>query len=668
MQQTPDRPAVEAPIGRARPQRSRRGRRLLFILIAVLVVIGGIEVVAAIAFRIVRGERFSYARMAQVRQAVGANAAGGEGAQAAAQRAIRSPVVLHPYLGFVYDVANNAARGQRSIDGVVDRYGFMSAESSMQTRSPDRFVVAIIGGSVAYQLAILAVDALREELARTRSLAGRRIEVVPLALGGFKQPQQLMALTYLFALGSEFDCVINVDGFNEVGLVEENTSRGMAPFFPRGWHGLARTATPIEEQILVGRLALARDARAAAARTWAGVASWSVTAQLLWLLGDRAREREVAAAEVAIQQHRTDDRSFAVVGPGVDAPGLPHSLASMAELWARSSTLMRDACAARGIHYFHFLQPNQYVPDAKPIGDAERAVAVLPFHPYRTGVIAGYPMLAAQTPALRGSGVPFGDLRDVFRGHPEPIYVDTCCHLTPAGYAIVARAIGERVRLRLDRRAGVPVALTVSPREVLLDDPRRSIELRVTARAADGTEFDVDDEVEFASRDPATIEVSRFGEVRARRRGTSELIVRCRGEELTLPVRASWPAVVTSSDGLGVCGRPAPRLLLAQDPPTPTSPTVALRCVGAPAQAAGLLVLSTHAIDPGLTAMPTDLDTVMLPFPAPGAGAAEATVQIDLPKSGVARQRGRAVYLRAFFPTREPGLVAVSEVLILTVD
>jgi hypothetical protein len=42
--------------------------------------------------------------------------------------------------------------------------------------------------------------------------------VVKATIGGYKQPQQLMALNWFMALGGEFDIVINLDGFNDVAL------------------------------------------------------------------------------------------------------------------------------------------------------------------------------------------------------------------------------------------------------------------------------------------------------------------------------------------------------------------------------------------------------------------------------------------------------------------
>jgi hypothetical protein len=53
-----------------------------------------------------------------------------------------------------------------------------------------------------------------------------------MAQGAAKQPQQLMKLAYLLAIGQQVDLVINVDGFNEFALGWQNVNAGMDPILP----------------------------------------------------------------------------------------------------------------------------------------------------------------------------------------------------------------------------------------------------------------------------------------------------------------------------------------------------------------------------------------------------------------------------------------------------
>ena len=44
--------------------------------------------------------------------------------------------------------------------------------------------------------------------------------------GGYKQPQQLAALSEALLLGVPLDVVVNIDGYNEVALGKSDAQRG----------------------------------------------------------------------------------------------------------------------------------------------------------------------------------------------------------------------------------------------------------------------------------------------------------------------------------------------------------------------------------------------------------------------------------------------------------
>src|SRR5260221_10370312 len=123
----------------------------------------------------------------------------------------------------------------------------------------EQVIVALMGGSVARQLTELGGAALVSELERVPRFKGKKVVLVGLNLGGFKQPQQLMTLSYLLTLGAEFDVVINVDGFNEVALHEaENGPKGVFPIFPRWWNRRVNDAGDTTIRIYAGELAYLR--------------------------------------------------------------------------------------------------------------------------------------------------------------------------------------------------------------------------------------------------------------------------------------------------------------------------------------------------------------------------------------------------------------------------
>jgi hypothetical protein len=365
---------------------------------------------------------------------------------------------VHPYSGYVEEPgADSGLRSHRTGQPVpVSDFGYIDDKSPLQPRGPDRVVVAILGGSVACHFAINGTDRLAAELAAgSPAYAGKRYVFVNLALGGYKEPQQLTSLAYLMSLGAEYDLVLNIDGFNEVALHElENASHHVFPAFPRSWFARVGTADPVLG-LTRGRLLVLEDERTRLA-LWHSRAPWrySVLANLVWEYRDRRLEWD---SFQILNSHYTAQNprgSYLVTGPRMEFGDQAALAEELASIWSNSSAALHGLCSGRGMRYFHFLQPNQYVEGSKPMSAEERKEAVLANHPYRDGVERGYPLLRRNGRTLAAQGIAFHDLTDVFAEHPERLYTDGCCHFNQAGLEIVAQAIARAI-LEADARGPI---------------------------------------------------------------------------------------------------------------------------------------------------------------------------------------------------------------------
>jgi hypothetical protein len=354
--------------------------------------------------------------------------------------------VIHPYLGFVLD-----SKFHR--DSRLERGGRQDLDFGFPQPEPGLFhpaschVIAITGGSVAFNFAISGATYLREELIRGLQCHPERIKIVNLALPGYKQPQQLMTLSYFLALGAHFDVVVNIDGFNEVVLPQtDNVPKGVFPVFPRAWyfkikeHDSSRRAT-------VGELAFLREERArfaaaAASSPW----RYSMTAALIWTRRDRLYARQIGERLQELGKQADNRReSYAVTGPPRRWANPDELYPKLVKVWRRSSEQMHHLATACGITYLHFLQPNQYVPGSKPIGPQEMRVALDSDNRCRPHVLAGYPLLIEEGQQLASTGVSFYDLTRLFAEVEDPIYVDTCCHYNESGQRLLAAAVAEAI-------------------------------------------------------------------------------------------------------------------------------------------------------------------------------------------------------------------------------
>ena len=439
----------------------RRSRRLLFAAVAVLCALAFLEVASLFILGFLEGRFARLGDLQAERDLIAGEAPGGspDGPDGGALEAWNVDMpevhVLHPYLGFVQDPERDPAARRWSLDEQAGELGFpRNFHPPLVEPTEDTVTVAVLGGSVARQIGYGGNLFLQAGLSSIPRFAGRDIRVLAFGLGGYKQPQQLMTLSYLLALGAPIDVVINIDGFNEIVLpVTENVPLGVNPVYPRGWAFRVEGMDP-EERSLRGEITLLQRRRQRLARLFtAPVPSHSATANLMWRLLDRVTARAVHDREAALVELRSQSGSYQATGPASDIGSRDELYHALVELWFRSSLQMARLAAADGIEYYHFLQPNQYDPGSKALSPEERRQAWDDAAPAREPVAIGYPLLRDRGRDLQAAGVAFTDLSTAFLDVPETVYIDRCCHYNEEGIRLVADRIVEAIA-RGGRAAG----------------------------------------------------------------------------------------------------------------------------------------------------------------------------------------------------------------------
>ena len=430
-------------------------RRLVFPAMVLVLVCAAIEAVSFLGILVVTSQPFSWERLGAAKR----DAAAAASAVAPAAGASSTLIVPHPYVGFVYNPEFDPAGAARLHGVPVSAWGFLDDKAPLRQRSEREVVIGIFGGSVAFWYSVQGVATMLEELARVPAYAGKTFVIVRTALGGFKQPQQAMALNYLLALGGHFDIVINFDGFNEVALSPRDMGPGAAyAFYPRDWGNMLASEGDVNRLRMVGEITYLQKRRGEFAATFLRpVLAQSITANFCWVLFDRRHAGLIDAAQVRLNGYRPAAGvalPYAARGPSgafKDLAGLERATIAV---WRQSSLQMAQLARANGAKYFHFLQPNQYVDGSKPVGDVERKVAFLPpGNHYEKAVREGFPLLRVAGAEMARQGVAFHDLTMAFAGIEQPLYIDNCCHVSPQGNLLLGRAIGQAVRSEIEREA-----------------------------------------------------------------------------------------------------------------------------------------------------------------------------------------------------------------------
>lgn len=347
--------------------------------------------------------------------------------------------VLHPYVGFVHDPAWSPG---------VNRFGYLKREPAFRPSS-DALYVAVFGGSAA--AALCQSGFLAEELYGVHGNGGRRVELVCLALGWYKQPQQLLNLSYFLSLGAHFDVVVNYDGYNDVEIpVLQHIETGTFYAYPGDrWRFLSRRTVDIETAIQAARIADARREK----EWWAGffarrtVLGRTHLVRLVRRIVNNAMVNRIRqeTAELALMSH-ADGEGYQQLGPPLGFP--EHELAARSvELWGRASAMMDLLCSANGIRYVHVLQPSACC-DHKRLTDDERKVLSMleryKADDFAAKMVEAYGLLQQEGRRLRAGGVAFTDLSRVFSDEQRTVYRDHV-HVNDTGNRILAREVAAVV-------------------------------------------------------------------------------------------------------------------------------------------------------------------------------------------------------------------------------
>lgn len=414
-----------------------RGRRRLFLVAMLLLTLVACDVLAR-GYLLLVLPFGTLETLTERQQAAATGAAVSEGASE----------VIHPYLGWVHNPQLSRAEAMDNREVRTNSLGFRDDGEAVRKRSADVFLLAICGGSVAWNFSWEGEATLRQLLSELPQLQGRTLQIVRLALPGYKQPQQLMALNYVLSLGGEFDAVLNIDGFNDGALsILENARQKTSIAYPRSWHARSLVMTDPRISVEAMRLLTLRAERQQAGRqALQSPLRWLALYQLWWHLQDESAR--AALSRLGIQVSQSNSSSFLHHGPLPEKQSTEEQAAAAADLWIRSSQQMQSVCRGLGIPYLHVLQPNQYVPDSKPFTEYELERCVADGQDLQTVTSTAYAALRATGARAKEQGLAFSDQTGVFSAVTDTLYVDPWCHFNRLGNELLAKAVaGELAKV-----------------------------------------------------------------------------------------------------------------------------------------------------------------------------------------------------------------------------
>jgi len=357
---------------------------------------------------------------------------------------------VHPYFGYVYHKKEKIVAN-----------GFPSKDIFAYS-SPQDYNVVMLGGSVACQthrhMGSTIVKAVQDTLADQGKQ--RNVHLYLFAAGGYKQPQQLMILTYFLAMGAKIDAVINIDGYNELAIAWFNYKDNVHISLPYYWRYRTHSLTDSEQWLTASEGLVMADWE----KSWAmdmdrAVLAWSPTLTLVWKFGDSIIEARLNRLHLKFEQRDKDEedyRDFPPIGPSNPA-SLEEAVTLAQQIWWQSNTALYQLLQAHGIPYVHLLQPNQYIEGSKTLTRREKKIAFTTDFSHAFAKDANLRKHASDK--LNTYVIPTGylGLRELgktlpyqmnfidgtmlYRNVEKDIYIDDCCHVNQRGTALIWKAI-----------------------------------------------------------------------------------------------------------------------------------------------------------------------------------------------------------------------------------
>lgn len=368
---------------------------------------------------------------------------------------------LHPYFGYVTQ--------ESYVQNFARQYGYATHDHVFLTpynlpfkKTRDQFVIGLFGGSVAHQVNVyeLKNHVLADALHRLPKLKDKEIIILNFAQGAYKQPQQLLVLSYFLSIGQELDMVINIDGFNEIALAYANNKSGIDPAMPAGFVfaplvDLANRDFSSEQLILVLEVAQTRNKLKDALNRLQNC-KFATSYALRWGYVKYLDRRYRQKLEELAQPRKGDQAIDSLVR--LDRIEKPlddqEAVKQIVDLWANSALSMNELLSARKIPYLEFIQPNQYHATSRHFTEQEKRTAIAQSGLTREAITKGYPELLLRVERLRASGVNIFSAVNVLDQVNKPMYIDSCCHINDLGLEVLTKYIAANTVTLLESQAG----------------------------------------------------------------------------------------------------------------------------------------------------------------------------------------------------------------------
>ncbi len=363
---------------------------------------------------------------------------------------------LHPYFG------HTGPYSLRSSGSITNNLGFRQIQERRVPFKPEPndFVVFVFGASVAGNVVSppQGGEPIHKFLQDIPKLKDKNVVVYSMAQGPQKQPQSLLELAFLFALGQHIDLILSVDGTVDFTSGLANFESGIDPIFPPGatLGAIGLELAPVDTSSAdYYELAYHLSRDRAAVKLYSKLVTESssglgfLTNRFLLAYYASKSIDDLKRYEATVTRKGGWDDTKKLLSLDMDVSVTKDNvMEALFQTWLRCSDMMRLMANANGAAFLEIVHPNPYHSN-KTLTPSERAATDIPETDYfRRGASQGHALMNQRSDMLKSRGIV--SAMTLFDDRPDTIYIDSTGHFSRTGEMIFGQFIAEQVAIKLD--------------------------------------------------------------------------------------------------------------------------------------------------------------------------------------------------------------------------
>lgn len=287
------------------------------------------------------------------------------------------------------------------------------------------FKIAIVGGSVAESFGNYLLTPIgRDQLSKILNTSNEKenFNVINLAAGGHRQPQQSIS-TLLFM--DKADLFISIEGLNEF-LFQK------LPCYPTTWNQQSIRYLP---EVPIYRILIPKISKSIIL-TLAHLANSGLPSSRLafYILKDKAYS--VIHFLENYQISYLENKCLESADPSPN---------EKIQMWIRQIQIQHQLFGNSKTKLYTVFQPNQYYVDSKPWSESEKKL--FEKNGYVANIVRNtYPKARSSFLKEQQTNVNLLDFTEIFKNHPEDIYIDRCCHFANRGNEILLNELSTTIQ------------------------------------------------------------------------------------------------------------------------------------------------------------------------------------------------------------------------------